>query len=102
MTKTVLSIAIPFLAPFLCYAVWIWFAARKQETLDEGRTPARWQEWPWAWLVSIGGGFAIVSLIGLFALGDLNTDGQYVPPTVVDGEVVPGHYEPVPEPPADD
>jgi cytochrome bd-type quinol oxidase subunit 2 len=102
MTKTILTIAIPFLAPFLCYAIWVWFATRKQEALQEGRAPETWQNWPWSWLITTGGAFAIISLVGLFAFGELETEGVYVPPTMVDGEIVPGHYEPAPEPPADD
>lgn len=94
MVRTLISIVVPFITPMLCYAVWIWFQARKQERLSHGEALAAWQQWPWIWLVSIGSGLAIVTLLVLFSMSDPLTDDRWVPPAVINGEVIPGHYEP--------
>ncbi len=97
MTKTVISVLLPFVAPFVLYAIWAWFMTRRKETLEEGKQLDWWQDWPWAILFSVGSVLAIIVLIWLFLLGDPPQEGEvrWVPPTVVDGTVVPGHYVPV-------
>lgn len=100
MLRTVLSILLPFLAPFVCYAVWAWFATRRRETLDSGGALEPWQRWPWAWLIIGGGVLAGAVMVFLFATGPEppGENQRWVPPRVVDGKVVPGHYERIPEP----
>ncbi len=67
--------------------------------MDEGVDsdhPLHWTQWPMAWVLV---GTLIVSIIGLFGLVKFATQtvvepGQkYVPPTMVDGEIGPGHFE---------
>lgn len=100
MLRTVLTILLPFLTPFVCYAVWAWFAARKREKLEHGEALDAWQKWPWSWLIISGGALAGISVAVLFLTGDgLPGENQrWVAPQVIDGEVVPGHYEPIPQP----
>ncbi len=58
--------------------------------------PAHWTQRPIAWVLV---GTLIVSIIGLIGLVKFSTQtvvepGQkYVPPTMVDGEIVPAHFE---------
>ena len=58
--------------------------------------PAHWTQGPWLWALV---GTLIVSIIGLFGLVKFATQNvvepgqKYVPPTMVDGEIVPGHFE---------
>ena len=97
MIRTLLSIALPFLTPFIAYAIWVWFARRKQEMKEHGEKLHSWQTWPWLKLVIAGGLLVIASLVTLnFSAEPLN-EGRWVAPRVVDGVVVPGHFEPLPE-----
>lgn len=82
--RAFLEIAIPLLLPVLLY----WLYLRIQE--KRGR-PVR--EVPLSWLAVIGVFFVVVVLIvGWFADSE-PPQGKYVPPSVVDGKVVPGHFE---------
>ncbi len=52
-----------------------------------------WTQGPWLWVIV---GTLILLIIGLISFATPNDaePGQtYVPPTMVDGEVVPGHFE---------
>ncbi len=55
--------------------------------------PPLWSQGPWPWVLV---GTLILFIIGLISFATLNgvEPGQtYVPPTMVDGEIVPGHFE---------
>ncbi len=95
MVRTILSILIPFILPFVCFAIWSWYANRKRETLEHGEELQKWQTWPWGRLILTGGVLVIISLGFLFFGNDPIPEGRWVPPTVVDGVVVPGHFEPI-------
>ena len=45
---------------------------------------------------------ALAALFILFYDSNPPEEGVWVPPKVVDGEIVPGHFEPLPEPPTED
>ena len=52
-----------------------------------------WAQGPWPWVLV---GTLILLIIGLLrfvAPNDSEPGGTYVPPTMVDGEIVPGHVE---------
>ena len=55
-----------------------------------------WTQGPWLWVLV---GTLIVTIIGLIGLVRFATPNgaepgqKYVPPTMVDGEIVPGHFE---------
>ena len=52
-----------------------------------------WTQGPWLWVI---GGTLILLIIGLISFATPNggePDQTYVPPTIVDGEIVPGHFE---------
>lgn len=97
MIRTILTILLPFLTPFVFYAAWIWFLSRKKDRREAGKVPESWQEWPWLWLVISGSALGLIVLFLLASEGELQ-EGRWVPPTVVDGELIPGHFEPIPEP----
>lgn len=90
--RFVLSYVLPFLVPFAGYGVWLAFARQAAIRRAAGTLP-RWQDAPWTWLTVTGVAFVVIALFGLGLLGDRSTEGTYVPPHVVDGEVVPGHVE---------
>jgi len=98
VTRTIISVVLPFILPFVCFAIWSWYSNRKRRALDEGEPLQSWQSWPWSKLVLSGGVLAIASLMFLLFGREPLPEGRWVPPSVVDGEVVPGYYEPIPEP----
>ena len=102
MVKTVLTIVLPFLIPFLFFGVYAFFAARKKAKEADGAEISAWENWPWTWLSISGGVFTLAALFFLFYDPNPPAEGVWVPPTVVDGEIVDGHFIPAPEPPADD
>ena len=67
--------------------------------MDEGVDsdhPPHWTQGPWPWVLVGTLIFLLIGLIGLVQFATLNVaePGQkYVPPTMVDGEIVPGHFE---------
>ncbi len=55
--------------------------------------PAHWTQGPWPWVL-----FGTLILLGIGAISFATPNGvepgqTYVPPTMVDGEIVPGHFE---------
>ena len=94
MIKQILTILLPLLAPTIAYLIWGWFMRKRKHDLDDGKKLEAWQTWPWRYLVGAG---AILSMISLLLLGlttNNNLTGKYIPPTVIDGELVPGHFIP--------
>ncbi len=87
MTRVALTVLLPLLAPTVLYFLWYYAFGRKEETGS-----AR----PWTWLVLAGLAAAAIVLftVGIDAGG--NRSGQYVPPHVEGGAVVPGQVVPPP------
>ncbi len=58
--------------------------------------PPHWTQGPWPWVLV---GTLIVTIIGLIGLVRFATPNgvepgqKFVPPTMVDGEIVPGHFD---------
>lgn len=104
MLRSTLTVILPFLTPFICYAVYAWFLARQREKLDHGEAVPAWQNWPWAWLVIAGGALGGIAFAALFIAGPglPEKNQRWVAPAVIDGKVVPGHFETVPPPKDED
>lgn len=86
--RAFLTIFIPLLLPSLVY--WLYLSIRRQQGLP-------YREIPWIWLVAAGAVLAVVAVTLLWFEQGADPTGRYVPPQVVDGVVVPGHFEPAPE-----
>lgn len=96
MTRTLLTIVLPFLAPTLIYFFWTRLA--RARALAQGRSSEDAKiDVPWFWLGITGGALAIVGLIAGFLFTEAGAPGStYVPAHVEDGELVPGTFEPAP------
>ncbi|MDH3594056.1 MAG: DUF6111 family protein [Rhodospirillales bacterium] len=94
MLRKLLTIVLPLVLPLLVYAIYLALARRKARLAGEGRLP-RWQEAPWA-AISIASILLMIASLAVWRM-NLGVDPgvKLVPPSVVDGEVVPSH--PVPE-----
>ncbi len=63
-----------------------------EEGVDSDHPPF-WSHGPWPWVLV---GTLILLIIGLISFttpNDVEPGQTYVPPTIVDGEIVPGHFE---------
>ncbi|MFQ5984728.1 MAG: DUF6111 family protein [Alphaproteobacteria bacterium] len=92
MLRKLLLYVLPFLLPLVAYGVWLAFARRKARLAGSGALP-RWQEAPWTWLLIAGFGLLILGFASLALFGNGAPGGRYVPPQVIDGEIVPGRFE---------
>jgi hypothetical protein len=88
MIRIVLTIVLPLVLPTLLYLGWLAASRRLAPAAD-----ASWQSLPWGWLVAVG---LVLTALALFFLNvRLGTSqGTYVPPRYIGGEVVPGHLVP--------
>jgi heme A synthase len=79
-----LQIAIPLLLPALLY--WLYLSIQEKRGQPVREVPISWLAAAGVVLVAIG------LVVGWFADSE-KPGGKYVPPSVVDGKVVPGHFE---------
>lgn len=81
---------LPFLVPFVLYALWL--TAQRRRAANREDAPS-WERAPWAPLTAIGMALVFLSLLGLAFLGR-EGGGRYVPAHYENGEVVPGRMAP--------
>lgn len=93
MGRILLQVVIPILLPALLYTLWL-LAERRRFEAAGGRAQPRWAEAPWLWLAVLGVFFAGVITIALALFGGESIIGEYVPPQIKDGRIVPGHVVP--------
>ena len=90
MIRKLLTIALPLLLPFLLYWAYLSLARRRTGAAGTG-AQSRWQEAPWIWLAAAGVVLMIISLAAYGLSSGVEPGTLLVPPTLVDGEVVPSH-----------
>jgi hypothetical protein len=95
MGRILLEFLLPLLLPTALYLLWLRAERRRIEQLGRGEAP-RWQDAPFLWLALMGVVLAGAVLVALHYAGGSGTEGVYVPPRLIDGQVVPGHVEPRP------
>jgi hypothetical protein len=87
MLRVVLTVIVPLVLPT---ALWLgWIAATKRAEASGGV----WAVAPWPWLLAGGVALAAATLYVVNVGFGRQDEGRYVPPTVVDGQLVPGHFE---------
>ena len=93
MLRILPEFLVPVLLPAAVYFLWLAHETRRIERLGRGEPP-RWHDAPWLWLAGAGIVLmlAIAKALALFG-GDRAGPG-YVPPQVIDGEILPGHAAP--------
>jgi hypothetical protein len=95
MGRILLEFVLPLVLPTALYLLWLRAERHRIERQGHGEKP-RWQDAPYLWLALMGVMLALAVLVALHFAGGMGKDGVYVPPRVIDGEVVPGHVEPRP------
>lgn len=93
MARILFQLVFPILLPTLLYALWLAAERRRVEAAGTGEKPA-WNDAPWFWLAALGVFFAGVIAVALALLGGGDMEGTYIPPSLRDGEVVPGRVQP--------
>lgn len=83
--RAFIEIIIPLLLPALCY--WVYLRIQEKRGL-----PAH--DVPLSWLAVLGALLVAAFLAGSWLTGGESPDEHYIPPSVVGGVVVPGHFEP--------
>lgn len=86
--RAFLTIFIPLFLPSAVY--WLYLKIRQRQGLP-------FREIPWTWPIVAGIALAVSALIVTWYADAEPTTGRYVPPQVIDGVVVPGHFVPVEE-----
>lgn len=80
-----LIIVVPLILPSLLY--YFYLVAR------QGHRETSAADLPWSWL-AVSGGLLLAVTLAAFSVMDRHGPGaKYIRPTVVDGVVVPGHFE---------
>ena len=93
MARILFQFVFPILLPTLLYALWLTAQRRRMEAAGAGDKPG-WSEAPWFWLGALGVFFAAIITFAFALLGGGDMQGTYVPPSVKDGQIVPGHVQP--------
>ena len=88
MLRNLLFHGIPLVLPLLVYALWVYRVRRKKVV-----TGGLWDDAPWTWLLTAGFALLIASLIAVGLIAGDDPSGTYVPPHVVDGQIVPGQVK---------
>lgn len=92
MSRILLQVVVPILLPALLYMLWL---LAEQRRLDAGGgARPRWAEVPWLWLLALGVFLAGIVTVALALFGGESIIGEYVPPQIEDGRIVPGHVVP--------
>lgn len=81
MLRIILNYVLPFLLPFIGFFTYRYLVSDGRELL---------QKTPWFVLTAAGLALVIVSLFTLALTGGWDTEGDYRPPRLEDGRIVPG------------
>ena len=93
MGRILLQVVLPILLPSALYTLWM--LAERRRLAAAGSIPSRhWVDAPWLWLLALGVFFAGILAMAFALLGGDSILGEYVPPQVKDGQIVPGHVVP--------
>lgn len=90
MLRKLLTVALPLLLPFLLYWAYLSLNRRRPSVAGAHAAP-RWQEAPWVWIVAAGVLLMIASLAVFGMSGGVKPGTRLIPPTLVDGKIVPSH-----------
>ncbi len=87
MIRVILINLILFALPFLIYGGYLYFVRGTRDG------QAIINEAPLAWLFATGTFLVFATLLSLVDFSGADPDQVYVPPTVKDGKIVPGHFK---------
>jgi hypothetical protein len=93
VVRILFTYIVPFLAPILTYAVWVWY--RTRYVAAHGGEAPKFEKGPWPMLLFAGAVLTLITLgISAMLQGNSPDEGRYIEPRVENGQVIPGHIEP--------
>lgn len=97
MFRILFTYIVPFLMPIAVYAAWVAYRARYADR--HGGAAPQFEQGPWP-LLLFAGALLALAVLGVSAVmqGNSPEEGEYVPPYVENGQIVPGHLEPKKKP----
>lgn len=92
MVREILSVLLPLLLPTATFFAWV--SLRNAYIRHHGGDVPPVERGVWFWLALSGGVLVLLTLAvsALLAPGGTPED-RYIPPAVIDGKIVPGHFE---------
>jgi hypothetical protein len=90
MIRKLLTVALPFLTPFIVYLVYWWTVRRRQLSEAQGRKVSPWEDFPWTWIVTAGSALTAVVLIASATIPYDGPTEVYKTPRFEGGKIVPG------------
>lgn len=93
MGRILLQVVLPILLPAILYTLWMSAERRRLASAGDARS-RHWVDAPWLWLLVLGVFFAGVVAMAFALFGGDSIVGDYVPPQIKDGQIVPGHIAP--------
>jgi hypothetical protein len=97
MSRVLLQYLLPLILPTVLYLLWWWTIGRRRARA--AGHPAGLADGPWFWLIVSGCVLAGGALVYTGLTGGMEAGGDYMPPRLEDGRVVPGHMQPRGAPP---
>lgn len=97
MIRILLTVILPFLAPTIMYLVWMKIRRDRIRARNDGTPLPEWEKLPWPWLIGSGSVLVIIGFVFFGLQTEAKRDQIYVPPQMIDGELVPGHFIDPPE-----
>ncbi len=95
MARLFFTYALPLLAPLAMYLLWNAYARAKAK--KDGGDPPSLQKGPIFWSLVAGFILLVATFVTLAVTGGNPPDaGQYMPPRIEDGKIVPPYYKKVP------
>ncbi len=92
MTRFLIQVALPLLAPFAIYILWLWYAQKRAER--HGNEPPAFTRGAAFISIMIGAVLAVISLVALALVsGDPPTSGAYQSPRLEGGRIVGPSYD---------
>lgn len=92
MLRMILTMVLPLLAPTIVFYIILRLRAKwRKEDEDATDVPA-YHTWPWIRLVAAGAVLLIVTFVFTGLPTGENYEGEYVPPHMENGELVPGQF----------
>jgi hypothetical protein len=79
------EIVLPLILPTVIYVAYF--------SVLRPRRAGGFPEMPWIWLGGAGVLLLAVTFLALTLFGGADPSARYLPPKVVNGQIVPGHYE---------
>jgi hypothetical protein len=80
----------PVLIPLIVY--WLWIRNVRRKALAAGKSAPLFREGPWYWAVLASLLTAALCFV-LLGLSEKPVKGDYVPPHLENGKIIPGHTE---------